>query len=429
MGILDVFRKREEPQQEPEIRQVKADNLTPWLEKTLSGEITDVRSRAQKIRSDILDSFRSISESAENLRGSMLHGNERIYTSANMLKDTFVKKTMSLSRDVYDHQGTLDRVSLRDFHEKASDAIREMKKTTPKQAVFLSRYFKKDSERVVQHIKEAEERVSSLKSFLEGDFGASDFVGDVERRMREIERMEQERRQNEARIEEMKDRVAYLKRLKEEKEKEFLELLKDRRWKKINEYEKEISGLKIRSMDTEMDIRNRLSEITRPMKKLEHDAKSLSKSDRENINRFIKEPFAAYMSDGGEGKLSGILKLISDSMIAGEIELKESDADRIRFFLKEGSRLLSEERKRLLDSRDEIEGIAGKMAESAPVAKKKDALEEDVRNHLKEQKNVEESIKRVISANDGIIRDIDRKKSELESMVVEKTGNIVRIAY
>jgi len=78
MGFLDIFKKKEEPEPEPTIYQVKTGDLPSWMEQNLSDEMSEARRNIAKILGDISDSFRQITKSAENLGQSTFHGTDRL---------------------------------------------------------------------------------------------------------------------------------------------------------------------------------------------------------------------------------------------------------------------------------------------------------------------------------------------------------------
>jgi hypothetical protein len=397
------------------------------MDKNLSDEMSEARKKITGILGDLSDSFRHISESAERLGHSTFFGNDRLHTSANMLKDGFVKKTLSVSEQFHDLTShSLDRDSLMELHDRIRSGLKEVKKTTPKQAVFLSRYFKKDSGQVVDNIKKAEENLDSLKGFIDSGSVAPGFSDRISGMISEIKQLKARSAEGKKETEEMKDRVVYLKKLKQEKEDEYLELLRSREWKKIKSSEKDLSEIREDSVRLEMDIRNELSALRRPMKKLEYSMKS--KSGKETLKRFLSEPFETYIMANGKESLMDIIKSLSDAVISGEISLKDSDKDRITHFMKKGEKDLSEIRSSLLERREEIADIRKKIGHGAALMKKKEDLEEGVKNHTNEMRSVEESIKKSLSEMEDMDQEMEKRKKEIEQLIIEKTGKMIRIS-
>lgn len=429
MGFLGLFRKNEEPSPEPTVHQVRIDDLPSWLEKNLSGEMSEARSRTARILGDLSDSFRQITESAERLGQSTFFGKDRLHTSANMLKDSFVKKTLSVSEQFQSLDSSpTDRKSLKELHDRMRTGLKDVKKTSPKQAVFLSRYFKKDSNQVVDSIKKAEENLDSLRELIEGDSVSPGFPETISETISGITDLRERASAMGKESDEMKDRVVYLKKLKEEKEKDYLELLKSSEWKRINEKEKELSEIREEAVKLEMDIRNELSALRRPMKKLEHDSGSLTKSQRISLKGFLQEPFETYIIPNGPDDLKSLMKSLSDGIISGEIMLKDSDKERVMYFIKEGESQLSDIRSRLLERREMMAGARKKIGSSAGVLKKKEELEEDVKRHSTESNDVEEKIKELASELDRIKQDIRKKKEALEHAILDKTGKLIKLS-
>jgi len=429
MGFLDAFRKKEEPPTEPTMHKVRVDELHSWLEKNLSGEMSEARKRTTSILGEVADSFRQITESAERLGQSTFFGKDRLHTSANMLKDSFVKKTLSVSEQFQSLDSyPIDRKSLKELHDRMRSGLKDVKKTSPKQAVFLSRYFKKESNQVVDSIKKAEENLDSLRNLIEGDSVSPGFPETISESIREITELRNRASSMEKESDEMKDRVVYLKNLKEEKEKDYIELLKSREWKQINEKEKELSEIREEAVKLEMEIRNELSALRRPMKKLEHDSGSLTKSQRISLKGFLTEPFETYILPDGPADLKSLMKTLSDGMISGEIDLKDSDRGRVMHFIKRGEPQLSDVRSRLLERREMMADARKKIGHSAGVIKKKEDLEEDVKKHSTESDDVEEKIKKLASELERIKREIRKKKETLEQAILDKTGKLIKLS-
>jgi len=249
----------------------------------------------------------------------------------------------------------------------------------------------------------------------------TDMMHDIKNLQRRSVEMDKE-------TDEMKDRVVYLKKLKEEKEKDYLELLRSKSWKRVNEREKELSEIREESVKLEMDIRNELSALRRPMKKLEYILGKTSKSDKDSLKGFLTEPFETYIVGGGEDSLGRIMKSLSDGVISGEIDLKDSDKERVNYFIKKGEKELSEIKSKLMERREMVAEVRKKIGSAAALVKKKEDLEEDVKNHASERNDVEEKIKRSVSEFDDINENLDKKKTEIEQKILDKTGKMIRIS-
>jgi chromosome segregation ATPase len=434
MGFLDRFKKEKkpeivEPSAEESVR-LGMGELQGWFESIFSGDVDKSKSRGSALFQGVMDSFSDLKNSFVALESSRFNGTERIHAAANMIKDSYVKKA-------YPVLGSMERVSretdmnhsgLKSFTVEASKILDDLKKTTPKQAVLMSRYFKKQSDPIVSSMKKTEESIDALKKWLDEEpmMRLSENIKSmIDKQLLDIEQM----KSLDKKKEDIRKEMSSIKNNKQNNESEYLELLKGKKWEELNSIEKEIKNVKNDIVSIENEITNEISPMKRPLKKLEH---ILRKQDvmfnhKGFLKGFVQDPFGSVKTKNGEDSLRRFLFTMNKMVHDNKIELKDKEVERLDILLEKMVRDIPELKRKhseLLETRKEMER---KMDDLSGIVKKKQDLERGVDAYSKHVSDMEKEVKDISREQERIKEAAEKGRKELEKLILKETGREVEI--
>lgn len=434
MGFFGFFKKKKKTEivqaSSEEILRLGINEIQGWFDKSFSDSLEKSRSQGSDYHSNVMDSFLDVRNAFVSLESAKFVGSERIHAAANMIKDSFVKKAYPIIANIerVSKETGMDFSGLSMFSEEASKTIETLKNTTPKQAILLTRYFKKESDPVITRIKETEEKIKSLKEWL-GDEKMLKTSETVKNSVREQLSDLDEMKSLDKKKEDVKEEIAELKEKKQEKESEFLDLLKSKEWKEFNTMGNEIKNIKNEIMKIEYEVTSELSPMKRPLKKMEY---VLNKQDalfshRGFLRGFMQDPFGTIKTKDGEDSLRKFLFTLSGMAHDKKIDLKDKEMERLDSLLEKMVRDIPEMKKKyneLIETRDHMEKT---MEDLSKTTSKKDSIEGDVESLSKEITNVEEEIKDITKNQEKLREKIKKDKRETEKLILTDIGRIVEI--
>ena len=158
MGFLGLFRKEKKPEVlEPKTEDgvsLRLKDLGTWFEDNFSKDIDKSKSRGGELFQSVTDSISNLRNSFVSLESARFNGRERVHAAANMIKDSYVKKAHPIITNIekVSRETTTNYSGLNGFVTEVTKTIETLKKTTPKQAILMSRYFKKESEPITSRM-------------------------------------------------------------------------------------------------------------------------------------------------------------------------------------------------------------------------------------------------------------------------------------
>ncbi len=321
MGIFGIFsRKKAEPEAQivantPD--KIHYADVPAWLDSALSERLESIGRKSS-------DAFASIMAGREKLKGRIetlgrqsFDPHDKTYAKVNMAKDTFVNKALSELNGITRPRET-GYESLCSLRDSALSALESIKKATPKQAILISNYFKKQSSEMIAGIKELESAVSGLSHLIDGDAKLLKFVKEAKDNAARLAALEIERRVDDINLSKASVSESSIGNRISVKQKELDALMDSEEWKAYAETLGKLSELEARMKSAEQDANNRISVLRRPMKKLSHDR---------DIAGMPENPFREIVLGGGS--IGGIVKTVLDAEVAGEIALKPSEREKI----------------------------------------------------------------------------------------------------
>ncbi len=432
MGFLNFLRKGEEKKPSAGIElpsvEVKLSGLSEWLGQELSEKTSSARKRSEELQERIVKGFQQVGVSARKLGKSEFEAKDKTYAAVNSVKDTFAKRTQSLSGKC--PSPVLDSYSgMREFRKRIAVLLKELMNISPRQGMVLSNYFRKDSSSIMKEIKNINSITEELQRFLDYEGKSLFLMEEAERISREIsERLESlsglEKRHKEIRLE-----IRGLKESLSGKEKNLNVISKDSRWEGLEKAKKDKETLENRARDLKFRIGEELSSAKRPLKKYLHLKRDeLSREERNFLERFVKSPLKTIMSGEGTGKLKSHL-LILKGMLDRGINLKDKEVEKLKGLINrmesgeiskmmeeyEGALKETEEKGKAIDK--DFSGLSGerKQAEAGINETKNDIekLEKELRETGDNAKNLKE--------------DMGKDREKLETLIYENINRKVNI--
>ncbi len=323
MGIFSIFssKKKAEPEAPAQIdvpEKIYYADVPVWLDSALSERLGGISRRASDICASIMSSKEKLKERIETLGKQNFDPQDKTYAKVNMAKDTFVKKALSELNGTSRPRETSDYKMLCGFLDSALSALDSIKKATPKQAILISNYFKKQSSEMVAGIKEMETAAAGLSRLIDGDGKLLNAVKEAKGSAAKLAELEIERRVDDINLSKASVSESAIGNRISVKQRELEALMESNEWKGYAESLGKISEMEARMKSVEQDANNRLSVLRRPMKKLSHDR---------DVAGMPENPFREIILTGGS--IEGIVKTVLEAVSAGEIALKPSEREKI----------------------------------------------------------------------------------------------------
>ena len=423
MGLFDIFKGKKQELESPveEItHEVGIEGMTNWLSEHFGSQTESANKRARSIGSDALESMSSARDKLLRLEKSSFGGKDKIYAAANMAKNSFVKRSISIiegSRLSFVDKETYR--GLTGFNNKLKDALAEINRISPKQLFLLSKFFKNESKDVMAKIKLLEDKTKELDSFLDSDgkiMNMTEKVGfDVKRLNKLIEKLSVLHNQEK----EIESGISMLEKKKKEHQSGLESIMAGREWKELASIEQSIEKSKSQLSSIESDANEVLGSAKRPLKKLKHLLES-----RES---FPDNPFKSIVLAGREGWLTGQLESTKEHYNEGKILLKPKEAERVNEIIEWVATKLpglkakyndlqagvneTERNAEKFDIRERKSGIQKQLDESEVSIKKRWA---ELNSKIQDVKTTESEINAVRENAEKLVLDIGGKKLKIK---------------
>jgi len=321
MGIFSVFSRKKKEQEKP--AQVSAPDriyyadLPGWLDSAFADRLDIIGKKSADICGSISSKKENLKEKIGSLSSEKFDPHDKTYAKVNMAKDTFVNKALAALNSIGRPDGT-DYESLSGFRDRAASALNSVKNATPKQAILISNYFKKQSAGMVSAIRELDSAVSGLSQLLGGEAMLLKRVKEAKDSVAALADMETERRIDEINLSKSSVAESAVGGRITAKQSELDALVSSDEWKGYSESLGRLAELESRMKMIEQDANNRLSALRRSMKKLSHDRHTAS---------LPENPFRDIVLQGSS--IETMAKSVMEAEAAGAIVLKPSEREKI----------------------------------------------------------------------------------------------------
>jgi predicted RNase H-like nuclease (RuvC/YqgF family) len=430
-GFLKGEKKPEIIEKPPEeISRVGINEVRSWFEKSFKDDIDKSKLQGSDLYQDVMDSFSEVRNSFVALEAAKFNGGERIHAAANMIKDSFVKKAYPIIANIERASKEVDMSysGLDSFRADASKTLESLKSTTPKQAVLISRYFKKQSDPIVTRMKETGDKIDALKRWLDEDVMLR-MAEDLKNREKEQLSNTDQLKSLEKRKEEIKKEIRELREKKQEKESGFLELLKGKKWEEFNTLNKELKNVKNEILKIEYELTNEISPMKRPLKKLEH---TLKKQDilfnhKGFLKGFLQDPFGSVKTKSGEDTLRRFLFTMNKMVHDRKIDLKDKEMEKLDSLMEKMVKDIPEMKRKyneLIDTKDHMEKTIKELSDTV---KNKQNLEGEIERTEKDISNIENEAKETVRDQEKLKEKMEKERKDMEKLILKRTGREVEI--
>lgn len=421
MGFLkNLFARPPQEKEEPTDKkpvEMGLGEVLAWVKKTNSAKLEELESDAKAIWSELMNRFSALEKSVKALEKERFEPGDNTYAVFNMLKDGFVKRASKLLNRV-----PKDMVFTYKFLSESqvlmTSTLKDMMVMSPKQSYSLSNYFSKQISKVVSNIKEIRSGLERFDSFLKSDAQLIHLIEKLEDFLDGYSQEKSEFGELAKKSDELKEDLTRLEGEKKEKSAELGNLLKSDKWREAETFKDGISNLEDEMSGTSLRLKEELSAVKRPFKKMEHEASRIQLVPQKlaSLKKFVKSPFKSFMEN--EENLKMLLGALEKSGSA--INLKDRDQSKLKDFSNKVSNgELGKLKKRYEELAAKKAALDEKRSEIGHILDSKAQLERSIEEIEKRTKKTSEEIESNTQARDEAKKSLANAKKEIEDLVLE----------
>ncbi|MBU0898676.1 MAG: hypothetical protein KKB03_00745 [Nanoarchaeota archaeon] len=427
MGLFDRFKKKEvEPERIIELEKINMNELSSWLAERM--DIEHLQEISKKFYEDIISSFYELKELSERLEKAEFESGDNRYIAANMTKDTFVKKAVSVinslnfSKTV--EQSKISYRFIKDFHSKISRPLKEIHTLTPKQVILISTYFKTEARPAMNKLKELDDKIKDLNRFLDSEGKRMQIIDDVESKTNEYKKIVNMINSLEHKKTEKTNRISEIE--KTDTETKISQMKQTEKWIEFETLEKEIKTNEEKSKDIEYNIKEQLSVLAKPLKKIDYlISKSLldSFSEQKLLSDFLYRPFETFISEDNNS-LKKLLDCLDNAVNDNKISIKEKDKQKIKDLNKAVDIQLKELKSIYFDVKEQIEKKRSKIENYRNLIEDKHGLDGQLNKEREETTQLKQEIKIINDEISVSNESISKMKNDIENSLLDEIGNV-----
>lgn len=413
MGFFDFLKGKEEVPEEPEdMGSVELGSVKEKVEGAISGDISKERERVRKLYSKIKEDFREVKKLNGELSGKEFKSGQRVDAPVNMIKDNYVRKTISLLNNI-PAVSSFEYKEVTDFCSGTGKILKNLRDIPPKQAVLLSRYFKGETSKIIRTLKEIEERKNEMESLLKGK--SLLLEGEINSRVDRISGLMKRSEDLKKQEETLREKIKAKEKEWKEKEKELKEFVSGEEFRGFEGLGSEIQKLEKERTEIANELREELSGVKRPFKKLEYSLKQ--EGGKSALSRVAHSPMKTLFQDQGDSLLMEALVRLRD------LNLKDNEKERVEELIKKvelGYLSKLKDRYKFLEGEVKEKKEKG---EKSDIPEKKKAKERETENLEREILDYEKEREKIAKNREETRESIEKEKVELEE-TIQKEINI-----
>jgi hypothetical protein len=308
--------------------EVKLDDVMKAIEGTVSSRLTEELKKAAGLYGEISHGLEEARKHAAELEKKKFESGDKTYAVVNMTKDHYVKRANSLISGA-------PRINNFNFEETSAycegtkKILNELLNIPPKQAILLTRYFKKESSKLITTLKQTEAAFSEMEMLLNSSMLG--FYSAANRSLVEVWQMIYKSEEMEDAVSKINAKIGAKKAELSGKENAAKEYVSGEESRAFVALDEEIRKLESERMELGNVISDRLSAIKRPLKKLEHAASGQGEKDKEKLSlysRMSHSPMKVLMQEQGDALLLEALAKIR------EVGLKDEERELVEEMIK-----------------------------------------------------------------------------------------------
>lgn len=274
--------------------QITFDELPGWLESKYRKVSEDISSHASGVYSDIEKALEEIKESTASLEDAEPEGrfHLKMVKVASSNRDNMARQVKMLQDNITIPEDT-DLKTIMDFHENAIQTLTVCLENMMKSYQYTKLVFLEESKNLIADVNalgrllnQLVEPVNNRKTVLHAFENARILVQNLKNTASEIESRERATKEYE-------EKIAFLKKEVEEKQKALVRLRESEPWKQYLNYKNELILLEDNARKVESEIRGIVSPLNKALGRL----KQLSDSGRYTLNPESRESLNLCLSD------------------------------------------------------------------------------------------------------------------------------------
>jgi hypothetical protein len=431
MGFFDFLKKPKE-EVKPVVDSKPVDVGIDSMEKEIGEHVSDMLSRekgkAKDLYGRIRSDFREIKKLNSELGEKKFEEGEKRYSAVNMIKNNYVNRTFGLLGGVPPVR-EMNHEELENFLSKTTKVLDGMRKVPPKQAILLSKYFKKEASEIVKILKKIEDNLNGMRSLL-SDGKPIPLVNRINSRVSMITSERKKFKDLEQQERVIREKVKKLKSEREGKGGDLEKFLKSEGYRKLIDSKERIKDLKQERENLANEIREEFSSIKRPMKKYEHvlrNDRSIPREKRISLEKLVHSPLKTVLDEGGESVLAEMISRVENAIKEREIGLKESERKKFKEFsgnVRKGK--VSGLKKKYEGIKREMEE-AERQRDKESVAGEREKIRREIENLDHEISEYERNLENFSKGKESTKSRILEEKEELEKTLERELGKKFRI--
>lgn len=393
---------------------VRLDDVMKTVESEISDRLTDELKKVAKLYGKINHGLAEARKHASELEKKKFEAGDKTYAVVNMTKDNYVKKANSLiSGSPRINNFNYEETSA--FCTGTKKILNDLLNIPPKQAILLTRYFKKESSKMITVLKETDVAFMEMETLLNSSMLG--FYSAANKNMVDIWQLVYRSEDLAGQAEKISGRIKAAKAELAEREKEAGAFASGEEGRKHSGMVEEIKKLEAERTELGNIISDRLSAIKRPLKKLEHAAANEGGKDKASLySRISHSPMKVLMQEQGDALLMEALEKLRD------IGLKDEERERVEELMKKI------ELGYISELTDKYKWLETELAEKRKEFEKS-AFPEKNKKHEREIENLRRGISELEKEAGKVSKSMaelagktSSEKGDLEEMVMKETG-------
>lgn len=419
MGFFDFLKgkgQEKEISRSPEdIGSVELPNLKSELERIVSENASRERERSKDLYSKIKEKFREVEKFNNELSKKKFKSGQRMDAPVNMIKDNYVKKTMS-SLNAIPKVESFEYREINSFFSGTDKVLKNIRTIPSKQAMLLSRYFKGETSKIIRTLKQIEILKKEMRSVLDGK--ALWMGGEVNSKTERISGIRAKSRDLESELGSLLDKIKNKEKELESKEKDMKGFVSGKEFRGFENLAGEIRRMEEERSKIEAELREELGGVKRPLKKLEYSLKQEGKD--KSILKVAHSPMKVLLEQGDSPLREAMVRL-------RDIMLKDNEKERVEELI------TKIENNYISGLRDRYKFLEGEIMDKKEMERKSDIadrkiskerelenLRKEIEDHRKEMEKIKENI-------ENKAKEIENEKRVLEDIILNEINVKVKI--
>jgi len=416
MGFLDFLKggkKEEEKEAGPasEMGSVGIANVRGEIGKLISRKLEYERGKAKELYSRIRDDFGEVRKLNRELAGKTFESGQRMDAPVNMIKDNYTRKAVSLVGSV-PAVSNFEYQEIKDFCSGVDRIMKDMQNIPTRQIVLLSKCFKGETSRIIKKLKEISMQKAGIESVLEGKAlwldwemnARTDRIFGLLRKTKDLEKQQSI----------LAEKMTAKEKEAKEKERELKEFVKGREFDEFRKLGDNAREVEAERNGIESEIREELTGVKRPLKKLEYESRQKGREKDLVFSRISHSPMKVLFQDQGDSVLRTALIRLR------ELKLKDNEKERVEELI---TKIENGYISKLVDRYKWLEGQAKekkRAEEKSDVPERKKTKERELENLKKEIVEYGREKERTEKHSKETFERIGMEKEELEYVITRE---------